>query len=166
METFIKRHNNKILKRHDNQEKPSYTKNTRLCNCRNPEQCPVKGICLQTSILYKARITTTDNNETKTYIGITGNNFKTRYRNHCKSLNKKYLNETKLSKHICNLKDNKCKYTTAWDIIKEIPCKAGSRKCRLCLEEKLFILKRQGKNILNRWSELFSKCRHVTKHFL
>ena len=123
----------------------------------------MRSICI-----YKARITNTDNKETKTYIGVTGNDFKTRYQNHCKSLNnKKSLNETELSKHIWNLKDNKRKYTIAWDIIKQIPsCKAGSRKCRLCFEEKLLILKRQGKNILNRRSELFSKCRHVTKHFL
>ena len=47
METFIKRHNNTILKRHDNQEKPSYTKNTQLCNCRNPEQCPANQRPLQ-----------------------------------------------------------------------------------------------------------------------
>ena len=87
MKTFIKKHNNTILKQHNNQEKPSYTRNTRLCNCRNPEQRPVKGICLQTSILYKARVMTTDNNKTKTYIGITGNDFKTRYWNHYKSLN-------------------------------------------------------------------------------
>ena len=96
MKTFIIRHNT-ILKRHYNQEKPSYTKNTQLCNCRNPEQCPVKGICLQTSVPYKARVTTTDNIETKIYIGVTGNDFQTRYQNHCKSLNnEKYLNKTEL----------------------------------------------------------------------
>ena len=42
---------------------------------------------------------TTDNNETWTYIGITANDFKTRYQN-----NKKYHNETELSKHTWQFK--------------------------------------------------------------
>ena len=102
----------------------------------------------------------------RTYIGVTGDNFKTRYRNHCKSLNnRKYKNETELSKHVWNLKDNKCEYTIAWDIIRQIPTRGtGPRKCRLCLEEKLLILKGRRKNILNKRSELFNKCRHVNKH--
>ena len=31
----------------------------------------------------------------------------------------------------------------------------------LCLEEKLMIMKGRSKNILNRRSEIFTKCRHV-----
>ena len=108
MKTYIKRHNNKILKRHDSQDNPPNTNSTLSCNCRNPMQCPVKGNCLQSSVLYEARVTTTDNKQTRSYIGVTGDNFKTRYRNHCKSLNsRKYKNETELSKHVWNLKDNK-----------------------------------------------------------
>ena len=42
----------------------------------------------------------------------------------------------------------------------------GQRRCGLCIEEKLLILKGRNKNILNKRSELFSKCRHVTKHHL
>ena len=128
----------------------------------------IQGNCLKTNAIYKAEVTTTDNNETGTYIGITANDFKTRYRNHSKSLNnKKYHNETELSQHVWQLKDNKRKYTIKWEIIKQLPpSKAGSRKCRLCLEEKLLILKGRKKNILNKRSELFSACRHVTQHYL
>ena len=79
MKTYIKRHNNKILKRHDSQDNPPNTNSTHPCNCRNPMQCPVKGNCLQSSVLYEARVTTTDSKQTRTYIGVTGDNFKTRY---------------------------------------------------------------------------------------
>ena len=147
MKSFITRHNKTILKRHDNRTKSTNTNNTRHCNCRQPDQCPIQGNCLKTNVIYKAEVTTTDNNETRTYIGVTANDFKTRYRNHSKSLNNKiYHNETELSKHIWQLKDNKRKYTIKWEIIKQLPsCKAGFRKCRLCLEEKLLILKGRKK---------------------
>ena len=39
---------------------------------------------------------------------------------------------------------------------------AGTRKCRLCLEEKLLIIKgRKKKNFSKKRSELFSKCQHA-----
>ena len=47
-------------------------------------------------------------NSTKHYIGMTTSTLKERYRNHIKSFkNKKYSNDTELSKYICKLKDNK-----------------------------------------------------------
>ena len=55
MKTYIKRHNNKILKRNDSQDNPPNTNSTHPCNCRNPMKCPVKGNCLQSSVLYEAR---------------------------------------------------------------------------------------------------------------
>ena len=168
MKSFITRHNKTILKRHDNQTKPTNTNSTRHCNCRQPDQCPIHGNCLKTNVIYKAEVTKTDNNETRTYIGVTANDFKTRYRNHSKSLkNKKYHNDTELSKHIWELKNVKRKYTIKWEITKQLPPrKAGSRKCRLCLEEKLLILKGRKMNILNKRSEHFSACRPVTQHHL
>ena len=67
--------------------------------------CPTDGKCLARSVVYKAEVTSTDDNTRQTYIGITGNDFKTRYRNHLKSLrNEKYKHETELSKHVWNLK--------------------------------------------------------------
>ena len=144
MKSFINRHNKSILKKHDSQTNKTSTNTTRSCNCRHLEQCPIQGKCLQTSLVYKADSTTTDNNITKSYIGVITNDFKTRYRNQ---------NETELSKYIWKLKNDKRTFVIKWGIVKQIP--AGSRKCRLCLEEKLLILKGRNKNILN-------KCRHVT----
>jgi hypothetical protein len=37
---------------------------------------------------------------------------------------------------------------------------SGEKRCNLCLQEKLFILKADKSNLLNRRRELFSKCVH------
>ena len=72
-----------------------------LCNCRNPSECPLEKKCLTESIVYKAVITTKEDNETKVYIGMTASKFKERYGNHKKSFNDpRYENETELSKYM------------------------------------------------------------------
>ena len=52
------------------------------CNCRKKDECPFDGNCLQAAVIYKAKVTRTDNNTHETYVGLTENEFKTRYRNH------------------------------------------------------------------------------------
>ena len=119
-------------------------------------------------MVYKVEVTTADNQEKKAYIGVTANTFKERYRNHVKSFkNRKYANETELSKFVWKLKSANRNFTTKWSILKQIPpCKTGTTKCNLCREEKLIIMKGRKKNLLNSRSELLTKCRHVTKHHL
>ena len=155
----------KILKKHtDTLNSERLNKDDeKLCNCRQRENCPTEGKCLTKSVVYKAEVTTTDDNAKQTYIGVTANDFKTRYRNHLKSLrNEKYKHETELSKHVWNLKKENRQFSIRWAIVKQIPAgRNGKRKCTLCLEEKLMIMKGRSKNILNRRSEMFSKCRHV-----
>ena len=68
--------------------------------------------------------------------------------------NKKYKHETKLSKHLWNLKRENRQFLIRWAIVKQMP--AGT----LCIEEKPLIMKDRSKNILNRRSEMFSKYRH------
>lgn len=171
METFINNHNKKILNKPTNQRTnvnatDLQTNETRKCNCRRPNTCPTDGKCLSASVVYQAEVT--DNSATKTYIGVTGGDFKTRYRNHTKSFNhKKYSNNTELSKHIWKLKESDRAFSIKWSLIKHVPVyRAGSRRCNLCLEEKLIILKQRNCNLLNKRTELFSKCRHVTRHLL
>ena len=110
-----------------------------------------------------AEVTSTDNNTTQTYIGVTANDFKTRYRNYLKSLrSEKYKHETELSKHVWYLKKENRQFSIRWTIVKQTPAgRNGKRNCALCLEEKLMIMKGRSKNILNRRSEIFTKCRHV-----
>ena len=103
--------------------------------------------------------------DAKVYVGVTANSFKERFRNHTKSIkNERHGNETELSKYIWKLKRAKRSYDIKWSIVKRVPsCKAGSRKCNLCLEEKLSIMKgNKANNLLNKRSELFSLCKHIT----
>ena len=80
--------------------------NNKTCNCRQKNTCPLDGNCLQSSVIYQAIVTRRDNT-TETYIGLTENDFKTRYRNHTTSFrHAKHRNSTELSKHIWTLKDN------------------------------------------------------------
>ena len=137
MKCFINQHNKTILKKHDKQNTTKRLNDSCLCNCRNHNHCPMQGNCLQANVVYKTEITTTDNNETKTYIGVTANEFKIRFRNHTKSIsNIKYQNETELSKYIWQLKKSNRPHKIKWGIIKKIPaCKPGQRRCGLCIEE-------------------------------
>ena len=91
---------------------------------------------------------------------MTSSTFKERYRNHIKSFtHKKYSNETELSKHIWHLKQNKTDFTIKWSIIKKsISYTGGSKRCNLCLEEKLNILKEKNKR-----SEIISACQHKNR---
>ena len=52
---------------------------------------------------------------TSSYVGMTGNNFKTRYYNYIKSFkNKRYKNETELSKNIWKPKEKEVEHTITW----------------------------------------------------
>ena len=54
-----------------------------------------------------------------------------------------------------------------WRIIRKCaPFNTTKRKCYLCLNEKLEIASYKGDNLLNKRSELISKCRHQNKFTL
>ena len=164
MSSFINRHNRKILNKHTRQTNITNTDDIRQCNCRQTNKCPAEGKCLTKSVVYQAEVSTDDNKPVK-YIGVTADNFKTRYRNHTKSFtNKKLSTETELSKHVWKLKAAKKPFTITWSLLKNVPaCKAGSRRCNLCLEEKLKIMENKVNSLLNKRTELFTKCRHETR---
>ena len=75
MANIIKSHNQKILNENNG------VSNERKCNCRNKDLCPLDGACLTSNVIYEATVTTTTG-DTKTYIGMTEHEFKTRYNNH------------------------------------------------------------------------------------
>ena len=81
MDAIISGHNKKVKRKTDNEDETG----PRTCNCRGGEQsCPMKGQCLQSSIIYKAAVKTT--NKEIHYIGQAGNTFKERYNNHQSSM--------------------------------------------------------------------------------
>ncbi len=96
---------------------------------------------------------------------MTSRTFKKRYANHKKSFsNPRYSSETELSKYVWELKNKKRDFNIKWSVLKRVArCAAGRKPCNLCLEEKLCITESDRTRILNRRSELFSKCCHRFK---
>ena len=154
MGAIISKHNKKILSNNDNNDK--------LCNCRSQRNCPLDNKCLTTSLIYNAQVTSTTSNQTatKNYIGLTEGTFKQRYTQHKSTFtHRKLSNSTELSKYIWQLKERNINFTTKWSIIARArPYNNSSKRCDLCLAEKL-------NNLLNKRSELISKCRHENKFF-
>ena len=89
--------------------------------------------------MYKAVITTKEDDKTKEYLAMTANKSKERYWNHKKSFNDaRYENETELSKYMWKLKNAGKKYDIKWSVFKQAPSySAGGKHCSLCTEEKL-----------------------------
>ena len=104
-------------------------------------------------------------------------------------LKRRYEHETELSKHIWELKDNntefylkwsiaayaspyrcgtrRCEFYLKWSIAAYAsPYRCGTRRCDLYLTEKYIIARAEQKNLLNKRTELISKCRHRNKYIL
>ena len=144
------------------------TEINKTCNCRQKNTCPLDRNCLQPSVIYQATVTHRNSNKTETYIGLTENEFKTRYRNHTASFrHAKHKNSTELSKHIWNLKDNNIDHFISWRILSSnSPYSSSSKRCNLCLKEKFLIICRPELSTLNKRNELVSSCRHRNKALL
>ena len=147
----------------------SNVQNPRTCNCINKFTCPLNNNCLIENIVYQATITSNESNyEPKFYIGISESTFKKRFANHKKSFNiKKYEKDTELSKEYWKIKEKNYTPLVTWKIIKKCsPYNPNTKRCHLCLNEKLEIAQFQNNTLLNKRSELVSKCRHETKYTL
>ena len=170
---IIDSHNKRILRAYqktNNSNNGAFTDTTatKTCNCRKKDECPLSGSCLQPAVIYQAKVTRKDNNTTESYVGLTANEFKTRYRNHVASFrNARSRNSTELSKHIWSLKDNNVDYTITWSIIARAkPYNSASKRCNLCLLEKYIITCHRELCSLNKRNELTSSCRHRRKALL
>ena len=128
------------------------TKDTKTCSCQQKNTCPLNGNCLQSSLIYRATVTRKDNSTTETYIRLTENDFKTRYRNHTTSFqHTKHRNSTELSKHIWTLKENNIDHFILWHILSSrSPYNNTSKRCNLCLKEKLLIIHQPELSSLNK----------------
>ena len=164
IQQIIKKHNKHIM------NQPQSTHTTIPCNCRNKTQCPLQGSCNSQSVIYKATVTTPRLDTKKTYIGLTEGPWKQRYSQHKSSFNnRKYEQNTTLSKFIWNEKrQTGTEPTVSWSISKPIPAYNNiSKRCLLCLTEKLSIITfKDQAQLLNKRSELLSKCRHENKFLL
>ena len=118
---------------------------------------PLKNNCLTSSVVYNANVAT-ENDTT----------VKQRYAQHKLSFrNRNYSNSTELSKHIWTLKDNNTNFAINWIILAIAPVYSNkSKRCHLYLTEKLYLVRAKKPSLLNKRTELISKCRHENKFYL
>ena len=132
------------------------------CNCTGVMgPCPLGGTCLSSSVVYGAEVIDSNHN-VETYTGLTSNTFKKRFYGHRSSFKKPKLeHETTLSTYIWKLKRKQENFDIHWSIKdKAKPFNPVSKRCRLCLKEKYYIIFQPEGASLNRRSEIFSSCRH------
>ena len=142
--------------------------NEKSCNCRQKNNCPLEGKCRAKNVIYQATVSNNTNNHVATYIGLCSTEFKTRYSNHKASFNhKNKQHHTELSKHIWKLKENNSTYNITWKILAQAqPYTNKTKRCKLCLLEKYFIICKPHLGTLNKRNELTSNCRHARSYLL
>ena len=124
---IIKQHNSKVLsKTNDNK--------IRKCNCRSKPNCPWNGECLNQCLVYKATSATCSNSLCLLW------NFWSGVQNTvwqpCNFRQSECMNETELSKHVWNLKDDVLDNNLSFEIHrKAFPYQYGSKRCDLRLSE-------------------------------
>ena len=137
-------------------------------NMQLPEEgrLPSTRKCTTKNIIYEAKISTAQ--DEKHYIGLTATTFKAHHAGHKSTFkDKEKKHSTELSKYIWKLKDEGAPYTITWRVIRHAqPYFPRTKRCKLCLWEKYFIITANKDNILNSRTELISTCRHKKKFLL
>ena len=154
---IIKGHNRKVtLKPRDQRPKG---------NCRKKAECRMEENCQINSVVYKCDVTRPL--PKKVYLGLAEGEWKSCFCNLKLSFkNKRYPNKTTLSSYMWHLKSvsSETRYIK-WSVLRcDPPYSNISKKCLLCLYEKLEIVTYQNqKELLNKRSKLLCKCRHANK---
>ena len=162
LESIVNSHNKKIL---ENKRKLQLGQ----CNCRVKDNCPLQGHCLTDNLLYKASLSANlPNYGTKVYKGISHHPFKLQYNNHKKAFNiEKYKNDCELSKEVWRIKDKGGTFEIKWEILQQLNSYSPtSKRCALCMAEKLSIIQHEGDNLLNKRTEIVAPCKHKWKYKL
>ena len=129
----------------------------------NKNNCPVNQNCLVTNVIYEATINANlPNYQEKKYIRLCESKFKKRFANHKSSFNhERYKNSTSLSVELWKIKEENGTPTVTWRIVKKAKAYTSeSKHCLQRLNEKYEITNYPGKNLLNKRTEIISKCRH------
>ena len=140
-----------------NSLKHSVAPTARECSYHHKSHCPLTEKCLSECLVYHTQVDRSDINQTKNYYGTCKKTFKERYNSHTASFRNKNLKKiTELSKYTWELKNNNITYDLKWSIAyKAHPYTRGTRKCDLCLTEKLVIIKAEPESSLNSVTSLF-----------
>ena len=155
---MIKPHNNRIM----SEEK---TQDQQKCNCWQKDTCPLEENCLDKELIYQCTLKENTTSDRVNYNGLTENTFKDRFYKHRISFkHKSKANSTELSKHFWEMKRKGIKKPIMhWSVIDHAkPYQNRSKRCNLCLTEKYHILT-SPVNLINKRSELISKCHHENK---
>ena len=159
MEQIIKAHNKKVSSPKRSEELP--------CNCRGV--CPLNGKCRKEDVVYGCAVSTSKV-PLKYYIGIAKGEWKKRQKNHESSFRlEHHKTDTSLSKYVWDTKtsDNETP-SLKWSILNSAPAYTNiTKRCLLCLREKLAIAMYPHEEVLlNKKSEIISKCRHENAYLL
>ena len=160
-----------LIKKHNNVIQNKKNKTTLSCNRRDKNGCPLNGNRGIENAIYKCT-SLTKNNIKKVYLGVTKGEFKkNQYCNHQQSFqNEDYKNSTTLSTYLCSTKStSEEQYVNlSWEMMRQAaPYSNISKRCLLCLHEKLAIaLYPNTEELLNKRSEMISKCCHLDKFLL
>ena len=151
---LIKKNNSKILS--NNKDKIQLP-----CNCRMKDSCPLNCKCLHQWTVYKPKVTT--NTRYKEYYGMLQGVFKSRCNNHKQSFTHiSHINDTELSNYLWMFKANRTDYHLKWSIESYASqCKCGKRTCELCPTKKMIIALADWNVLVNKRTELISKCCHI-----
>ena len=135
------------------------------CNCKPKfkADCPLPGNCMVQDLVYEAEVTTESTQEKKVYYGQTSGNFKKRYYEHKSAMNNENSAQaTALSRYVWKLKKANKNFSIKWSVVCRAPTfTSGSKKCLLCLKEKVAIATCDPNKLLNSRTELLNKCIHV-----
>ena len=150
MANIIQKHNTNLLK-------DPVASTAKECSCWKKSNCPLAEKCLSECLVYHEQVDRSDINQTKNYYGTCKKKFKGRYNNHATSFrNKTKEKSTELSEYIWEFKNSSINYDLKWSIAyKTHPYTGGTRKCDLCLTEKLAIMKAHPESLLNTVTSLF-----------
>ena len=137
----ISNNNHRLLQLHRMKES---TRDRKLCTCRQKKKTfPLDGKCLTKCVVYKATVTETTSNNQNTFIGLAENEFKTRFNLHKSSFKLEHKRTpTRLYEHVWELKNKNTNFNIKWEAVKRVkPFSPSDKVCKLCLQEKLSILK-------------------------
>ena len=162
MKTITNSYNYKITN-------PNTITKNRTCNCVDKAKCPLSQNCLVSNIIYKVVLTSTNRRyKEKIYFGLAETKFKLQYTNHPRSF--KFLKDktnTESSNKEWRMKKSRQTPVIKWEIVRKCSSyKPNSKRCYLCLNEKLEIATYRENNLLNEKTELMAKCRRQNKYTL
>ena len=126
----------------------------------------MNGKCLHQCMVYKAEVST--NTTFTEHYGASEWVFKSRYNNQTQSFrNISHINDTELSKYLWTLNAIWTDYHLKGSIkLYAFQYKCDTRRCDLCLTEKMIIAIVDPKVLLNKGTKLISKFRHRSKFIL